>query len=278
MKKSAFHDWSTSSTEGDALSAMAAVADSLDCHGILLSYSPVGWLPSGEPGTIYRTIQVGVNERLIQNWMARPQDNRLQLSPSSSKFDPLRRRMVKQIMPHCFGLRELMDESGSSLTTTQQRWCKSLLRTGVEAVITMPVQVPPFEYWNLSLLSATTRTGSRSLTGNELAGLMYFAHGLVQFCIRQLRWHEFGRNGQQLNLRPRERDCLYWAAIGKSAAETAYLLGLKTETVRKYLKTALARLNARTKAQAVAKALQWGLLDLANIGPVLHVCDEKQRC
>ncbi len=193
MIQPAFHDWSTSSTEDDALAAMVAVADSLDC----------------------------------------------------------------------FGLRELMDGPGSALTTTQQRWCKSLLRTGVEALIAMPVQVPPCEYWNLSLLSATTREGGDSLTGDELAGLMYFAHGLVQFCTRQLHWRESGRQDRQVNLRPRERDCLYWAVLGKSAAETAEILDLKTETVRKYLKTALARLNARTKAQAVAKALQWGLLELA---------------
>jgi DNA-binding CsgD family transcriptional regulator len=92
---------------------------------------------------------------------------------------------------------------------------------------------------------------------------MYFAHGLVQFCTRQLHWRESGRQDLRLSLRPREHDCLYWAARGKSAAETAVILGLQTETVRKYLKTALARLNARTKAQAVAKALQWGLLELA---------------
>ena len=263
MLQPAFHDWSASSTEEDALAAMAAVADSLDCSGVLLSYSPVGWLPSDEPGTIYRTIQVGVNERLLQNWKARAQDNRLQLSPSSSKFDPLRRQMVKQAMPHCFGLRELIDGPGSALTTTQQRWCKSLLRTGVEALIAMPVQVPPCEYWNLSLLSATTRSGDNALTGGEMAGLMYFAHGLVQFCTRQLHWRESGRQDLRVSLRPREHDCLYWAAMGKSAAETAEILGLQTETVRKYLKTALARLSARSKAQAVAKALQWGLLELA---------------
>jgi len=246
---------------------MVDLADSMHCSGVLLSYSPVGWLPSDEPGTIYRTIQVGVNERLLQNWMALAQDNRLQLSPSSIKFDPLRRQMVKQTMPHCFGLRELMAAPGSALTTTQQRWCKRLLQTGVEALIATPVQIPPCEYWNLSLLSATTRAGDNALTGDELAGLMYFAHGLVRFCTYQLHWREFGLQDRQVNLRPREHDCLYWAAMGKSAAETAEILGLKTETVRKYLKTALARLNARTKAQAVAKALQWGLLELAGDGP-----------
>ena len=70
-----------------------------------------------------------------------------------------------------------------------------------------------------------------------------------------------------MSLRPRERDCLYWAAQGKSAAETADILGLGTETVRKYLKTALTRLNARNKVQAIAKALRWGLLELAGDGP-----------
>jgi len=262
VNRPTFHDWSTSNTEQDALAAMAAVADSLGYFGILLSYSPTGWLPSDEPGAIYRIIQVGANQRLLQDWTALAEDNRLRLTASNRKFDPIRRRMVKQTIPRCFDVQAMMDASPAVLTTTEKRWCKSVLRTGVETVVSVPVQIPPSEYWNLTLLGVAKNGNSETLADDELAGLMYFTHGLVKFCIDQLRWRESGRQDLRISLRPRERDCLYWAARGKSAAVTAEILGLKTETVRKYLKTALARLNARNKAQAVTKALQWGLLEL----------------
>lgn len=261
MTEAFFYDWSNASTEQQALDAMTVVAQYLGCSGVMLSYAPTGWLPSDEPGAIYRTLQAGVNERLRKDWMALSEENRLQLTPSNRKFDPIRRRMVKQTIPHSFDVRAMMD---SQLTAMEQRWCKSLLKVGVDVIVAVPVQLPPAEYWALTLLATTGPLAAQKLTAADYAGLMFFAHGLVQFCIGQLHWHEAGMEQRKVRLRPRERDCLYWAARGKSAAETADILELKTETVRKYLKTALARLNSQNKVQAVAKALQWGLLELSD--------------
>lgn len=261
------NDWPAGSTEETATAAMASVADSAGCFGALLSYSPTGWLASDEPGIIYRTLQVGVDERLRRNWMVSAGDNRLQLAPSNRKFDPIRRRMVKQTLPRSFNVQELMEGSYGTLTTMQQRWCKTLLRSGTQEVVSVPVRIPPSEYWSLTLLGSKPRPGKAARSAQEFAGLMYFTHGLVHFCIDQLHWRESGQHDTQMNLRPRERDCLYWAAMGKSAEDTADILGLGTETVRKYLKTALGRLNSRNKVQAVARALQWGLLDLSRDEP-----------
>ncbi|WP_018900812.1 LuxR C-terminal-related transcriptional regulator [Rhizobium sp. 2MFCol3.1] len=58
----------------------------------------------------------------------------------------------------------------------------------------------------------------------------------------------------------RELDCLKWAAAGKSSEEIALILGLSSHTVNDYLKTAMRKMNAVTRIQAVAIACRLRLL------------------
>jgi DNA-binding CsgD family transcriptional regulator len=62
------------------------------------------------------------------------------------------------------------------------------------------------------------------------------------------------------DLTPREREVLNWAAEGKTAWETAALLGISERAIRLYSENAMAKLGAHTKAQAVAIALRNNLL------------------
>lgn len=59
---------------------------------------------------------------------------------------------------------------------------------------------------------------------------------------------------KELSLSTRERECLRWAAAGKTTDEVALILGLSQETVRVYFKRALRKLGATTRAQAIARA------------------------
>jgi len=67
---------------------------------------------------------------------------------------------------------------------------------------------------------------------------------------------------QGVSLTPRERDCLTWVALGKSAEEISVILGLSVHTVRFHLRGAMARLETRTQAQAVAVAMREKLIDI----------------
>jgi DNA-binding CsgD family transcriptional regulator len=57
----------------------------------------------------------------------------------------------------------------------------------------------------------------------------------------------------------REREVLELVAEGYSTAEIARLLWITEDTVRTHIKRMLLRLNARTRAQAVAIAFREGL-------------------
>lgn len=63
-----------------------------------------------------------------------------------------------------------------------------------------------------------------------------------------------------VRLSPRETDVLACAALGGTNVEIAAQLGLKVGTVKAYIGTAMAKLDASTRHAAVAKARRAGLL------------------
>ena len=63
-----------------------------------------------------------------------------------------------------------------------------------------------------------------------------------------------------IKLAPREIDCLRWAGLGKTAAETALILGIGERTSRCYLETARHKLGAVNVTNAVAKAISLNII------------------
>ena len=64
----------------------------------------------------------------------------------------------------------------------------------------------------------------------------------------------------QAKLAPRELECLFYNANGKSYSEIAIILSLSEHTVRSYLRMARIKLDCVTLTQAVAKAIRAGIL------------------
>ncbi|MFD8719967.1 response regulator transcription factor [Streptomyces sp. NPDC059629] len=61
-------------------------------------------------------------------------------------------------------------------------------------------------------------------------------------------------------LAPRELDVLSWVAAGATNAAVAERLGLRPETVKGYLRSAMRKLGAHTRGEAVSAARRTGLL------------------
>lgn len=69
------------------------------------------------------------------------------------------------------------------------------------------------------------------------------------------------KNSYQLTpLHPREKECLWWVAQGKTAEEVAIILNLKILTVKYYLRETRKKLSCTTVAQAIYKAVTEQLL------------------
>ncbi len=61
-------------------------------------------------------------------------------------------------------------------------------------------------------------------------------------------------------LSPREKECLQWAAAGKTIWETSEILKVSERAVRLYLDTARHKLECLNKTQAVGKAVALGIV------------------
>jgi DNA-binding CsgD family transcriptional regulator len=70
----------------------------------------------------------------------------------------------------------------------------------------------------------------------------------------------FGRGGPT----PREREVLTLLAAGATDEQIAEMLELSPATVQTHVRNAKAKLGARTRAQAVAMALQHGMITVGS--------------
>ena len=66
------------------------------------------------------------------------------------------------------------------------------------------------------------------------------------------------RTVEHVELTPRERECLKWAAVGKSEWEISQILGISEHTSEKHLLNAKHKLGAVNRVQAVAEAIRRG--------------------
>jgi len=67
-------------------------------------------------------------------------------------------------------------------------------------------------------------------------------------------------------LSPRERECLLWAARGKTYTEIAIILGISFGTVKTNLDVCRFKLNCATLPQATATAVVRGILTDEDLG------------
>jgi DNA-binding HTH domain-containing proteins len=69
---------------------------------------------------------------------------------------------------------------------------------------------------------------------------------------------------QPPRLSPRELDVLFLLAAGDRPARIASLLGIKEVTVHLHIRSARTKLGAATREAAVARAVNYGLITVAN--------------
>jgi LuxR family quorum-sensing system transcriptional regulator CciR len=71
---------------------------------------------------------------------------------------------------------------------------------------------------------------------------------------------EFKVSRQTVVLRPRQVECLSWAARGLAYAAIGAQLGISPVTVKEHIEGARDKLDVETRAEAIAKAQALGLI------------------
>ncbi|WP_144636794.1 autoinducer binding domain-containing protein [Bordetella genomosp. 13] len=86
-----------------------------------------------------------------------------------------------------------------------------------------------------------------------MAGLVTMTAMYLHETVRRI---QLGHRAEQIPaLTPREKDCLQWAAVGKTSWEIAYILNVSERTVVFHIGNACRKLGAANRRQAVARAI-----------------------
>lgn len=129
---------------------------------------------------------------------------------------------------------------------------------GLRSGVSFPAHGQNGEAAMLSLVSeqAHARTDGRILAVLPFGQLMV---GYIHEAVRRVfAGSELMLGGAPLT--DRERECLLWAAEGKTSEETALILGVAERTVIFHLQNAARKLNVTNRSQAVARAVAQGYI------------------
>ena len=81
-------------------------------------------------------------------------------------------------------------------------------------------------------------------------------HLMMMYTYERIRQIVQRETAAENPLTPREREVLCWAANGKSAAETGEIMTITERTVNAHASSAMAKLEACSRTQAVVRAMQ----------------------
>lgn len=170
--------------------------------------------------------------------------------------DPIVRRGLQSVLP--FSWETATDQV--SLVAANAKVIEEAAEFGLCRGFSVPVHGPEDRFSLLTAASDDLDHGFGrlvELSGDSLQiGAVYLHNRVGQI----LGARNEGQAPPLPQLSQRERECLHWTSCGKTAAEIATILGIAEATVIYHFENSKKKLNARSKAHAVAKALALGLL------------------
>jgi DNA-binding CsgD family transcriptional regulator len=142
--------------------------------------------------------------------------------------------------------------AGRKLTTAEQNVYDAARRYGWREVFAVPIH-GPFGYQALVTMAAKQLC---PLSAAERAALQMMAFAIHDRCRTAAGAGDTGRQTHELS--ERERECLQWAAAGKTDAEIGKLIGVSAATAHFHIERAKKKLGVRSRAEAIARLVLRG--------------------
>lgn len=167
------------------------------------------------------------------------------------RHDPVMAYCARHIVPVAWSDLPL-DGAGAA-----RRMMDEASEFGLKTGVTMPVHTPHGEFGVLSF--SMNRVGREADAAVQQAlPFVQLLGGHVHEALRRVAG--LGVAADQPALTERERECLRWAADGKSSWEIGQLLKVSERTANFHLNNAMAKLGVNTRQHAVARAAMHGLI------------------
>lgn len=127
---------------------------------------------------------------------------------------------------------------------------------GIEHGWTLALRGTQDETMLISLARSAETIGQNELAHKE-PHLLWLAHSVLAMLVMPAD----GEAENDPDLSSREIEIIRWALAGKTAEETAIILGISTRTISFHMSTVMQKLDVVNKTQAVAKAVALHLID-----------------
>jgi len=165
--------------------------------------------------------------------------------------DPRLRHMLRSAEPAW--LSELA--SSDSITAPSRKFLSEIQSFGYTESFVWPIHLPAGPVRGVILLGVAGEMSPDSQVAAAALAQGYHVAGAP------LWWSEQRADDDDpVGLRPRQVECLAWARQGKSSADIGRILGISGRTVDEHIAHACEALEVRTRVQAVARAVQLGVL------------------
>ncbi len=150
-------------------------------------------------------------------------------------------------------------QQSESLHLLEREAWQYLADLGLGRGITIPLHLPAGKFAVISAILDRTNANWAHIKESSRETLFRLTHVFHEII------HKKGFETQvdvvePIRLSPRERECLCWAAAGKTSPEIAMIIDRSAETVRLHMKNAMQKLNVHNRAHAICKATQLGLV------------------
>lgn len=144
----------------------------------------------------------------------------------------------------------------------RQKGATALMETarqfGLRSGLTMPAHSTHLQTGLLSLSSERAELADNTELLGQAQLFATYLHEAARNVVEKKE--RFQRTMCQLT--PREKECLTWAAAGKSSWEIARIVTASERTVNFHIGNVIQKLNVSSRSQAVAKALASGMISL----------------
>lgn len=171
------------------------------------------------------------------------------------KIDPTITHCSRHLTPLVW---EDLDREGSKIALDAKKMMGEAQDYGLRSGISFPIRGHTGESAILSLVS---QDGHKKASGRITQALPYgqLLVGFIHEAARRVFERKQIRIGNA-QLTDREKQCLLWAAEGKTAWETAQILNISERTVLFHLQNVASKLNVSNRQHAVARAVSQALI------------------
>jgi LuxR family transcriptional regulator, quorum-sensing system regulator SdiA len=150
-------------------------------------------------------------------------------------------------------------QQSDQVTPLQRRAFEYLGDFGLSRGITVPVHLPFGRFAVMSAIADRSCKNWHVVRKQARDPLFKMMHAFTK-AIFDRGFESQIDVSNPVSLTSREQEWMRWAALGKTSSEIGIIIGRSPETVRLHMKNSIAKLNAHNRAQAVANAVDLGLI------------------